>query len=146
MRRLYYPETVTDWEINLLQTGGALPVYSGLAYQRGQGLGSIFRGIFRAIWPTIKKVGISAGKEALQAGSEAARDHYNQGVDAKTALKRRGKQALGRTISYLGQELQKGEGLGKRQRTKNIKGLKQRKKTNLRKSKKRARFDIFGNG
>lgn len=140
MRRVYYPESIRDWELNLLQQGGSLVAYAGLPYQRGHGIGSFFRGIFRAIWPTVKKVGIAAGKEALQAGSEATRDHLTDGVDFKTALKNRGKQALGRSVAKLGQALQGGRGLGRRVVKKAIKGLKRNRKINKKKK------DIFSNG
>ena len=128
MRNYYHPESITDWELTLLQSGGSLPAYSGVAYQRGGGLGSFFRGLFRAIWPSVKKVGIVAGKEALRAGSEATRDAVTDGVEFKTALKRRGKQALGRTITGIGNRLQHGSGLGCRPTRKTIKGVKRRRK------------------
>ena len=143
MRTLYYPESVSDWEYNLLQTGGSLPRFSGVPYQRGQGIGSFFRGLFRAIWPTLKTVGIAAGKEALKAGSEAARDHFNEGTDAKTALKKRGKQAAGRVLTKLGEHLQKGEGIGSRPSRKDIKRVNKRKKG---KTSKRRNTDIFTDG
>ena len=114
MRVTYFPESTQVWEQNLLQRGGSLPVYSGIPYQRGNGIGSFFRGIFRAIWPTVKRLGIAAGREAIQAGSEATRDYMSEGTDFKTALKRRGKQAVGRTLTKLGDQLQKGSGFGKR--------------------------------
>ena len=40
MRVAYFPENVEVWQANLLQRGGSLPVYSGIPYQRGHGLGS----------------------------------------------------------------------------------------------------------
>ena len=140
MRTFYYPESINDWEYNLLQGGGSLPRFSGVAYQRGQGIGSFFRGIFRAVWPALKRVGIEAGRQAIQAGSEATRDYLNEGVDFKSALKRRGKQALGRTITKVGERLQEGRGVGKRAVKKSIKGLVRRKRKASRKP------DIFGNG
>ena len=88
-----------------------------------------------------KKVGIAAGKEALKAGSEATRDYVNEGVDFKTALKRRGKQTLGRTISNLGQELQKGSGFGRRPFKKSIKGIRRRSRIRNRKLRKRDIYD-----
>lgn len=147
MRRLYHPESIRDWEVNLLQQGGSLPVYTGIPYQRGAGIGSFLRGLFRTIWPTVKKVGLAAGKEALQAGSEATRDYLNEGTDFKTALKRRGKQALGRTVSRFGQQLQHGHGVGSRSVRKSIKGLKCSQRLNTRrKPKSRRKTDIFGHG
>jgi hypothetical protein len=133
MRQYYLPESIATWQDTLLQSGAGIPVYSGQPYQRGQGIGSFFRGLFRAVWPTVRKVGVTVGKElgreALRTGSKLAKDYLTgEAADVKT----RGKQALGRTLSTLGTKLQEGEGLGVRKRKNSIKGiLKKRRKKDI---------------
>jgi hypothetical protein len=54
------------------QTGHGLNGYQGIAYQRGNGLGSFFGRLFRSILPVAKRIGKSAlktvGREALDMG------------------------------------------------------------------------------
>ena len=60
------------------QAGSGLPGFQGLQYQRGHGLGSLFRGLGVAA-PLLKKgaiaLGKSLGQKALKAGVELAQDY-----------------------------------------------------------------------
>lgn len=138
MRKYYYPEDVKTWEATLLQSGGALPAYVGVPYQRGQGIGSFFKGLFRAIWPTVKKVAPHVGKELLRTGSEVISDVVRRDEPVGPTVKKRGRQALGRSLSALGSQLQEGEGIGYRKRQKSIKRVKTPK--NKGGGKKRVKF------
>jgi len=140
MRQVYYPENVGTWE-DALQSGGALPFYAVQPYQRGHGIGSFFRGLFRAIWPTVRKVAPRVGKELLRTGTEIASDVIRRDQEVMPTLKRRGRQAVGRALTTVGEKLQEGEGIGTRTARKTIKRVKPRGKS----KPKRARLDALGN-
>ena len=61
------------------QAGSGLPRFQGLRYQRGHGLGSLFRGLIGVAAPLLKKgaiaLGKSLGQKALKAGVELAQDY-----------------------------------------------------------------------
>lgn len=84
------------------QAGSGLPVYGGVAVQKGHGLGSILSGLFRTALPVLKKVGATVGKEALKGGLDVASDVMG-GDSLKQSLKRRarerGQSFLGRVAS-----------------------------------------------
>ena len=107
MRVRYVPVSEKQW-IAHIQKGGFL----GTPYQRGAGLGSIFRSLFRAILPVAKSAGRAIGKRALQAGADVATDLV-AGKDFKDTLKSRGKEATGDLLGDASKRL-KGGKLGKR--------------------------------
>ena len=76
------------------QKGGNLPAFHGARFQRGYGLGSIFRGLFRWAVPHLQEGAKMLGKKALQTGVDVAQDVL-AGENLKTAAKKRAKQALG---------------------------------------------------
>ena len=78
------------------QKGGNLPAFQGARFQRGYGLGSIFRGLFRWVVPHLKQGAKMLGKKALQMGVNVTQDVL-AGENLKTAVKRQGKKALGLT-------------------------------------------------
>ena len=78
------------------QKGGNLPAFHGALFQRGYGLGSIFRGLFRWAMPHLKQGAKMLGKKAVQTGVNVAQDVL-AGENLKTAVKRQGKKALGLT-------------------------------------------------
>jgi hypothetical protein len=45
------------------------PVFTGLAYQRGAGIGSIFRSLFRFLLPIGRQAGAAIGRQGLETGS-----------------------------------------------------------------------------
>ena len=75
------------------QMGGSLPAFHGARSQRGHGLGSIFKGLFRWATPHLKQGFKSLGKKALQTGVNVAQDMLT-GKNLKTATSKRVKQAL----------------------------------------------------
>ena len=83
-----------------------------MPFQRGGGLGSIFRSIFRAILPIAKTAGRAVGKRALQAGAEVASDLV-AGRNLKETFKSRGKDAASDLLLKAANEL-KGGRLGGR--------------------------------
>ena len=56
------------------QTGFGIEGYRGTPYQRGAGLGSFFRALFRMAVPLIKSAGKQVGKHALSAGANVMAD------------------------------------------------------------------------
>ena len=104
----------------------AIVPYSGAAFQKGHGVGGLFRGLFRMAIPLMKSVGASLGRRAVKAGVALAGDAL-RGRNMKEAVKTR----LGQTVM---DEI--GSRLGKRKSTKPRKPpTKKRRKTTA--SKKR---------
>ena len=72
------------------QMGGNLPAFHGARSQRGYGLGSIFKGLFRFAIPHLKQGAKALGKKkkALQTGVNVAQDML-AGENLKTATSKR---------------------------------------------------------
>lgn len=105
MRVAYVPPTPEDWaEIFSQQTGAG---FVGMPYQRGAGLGSIFRGIFRALLPIVKHAGKAIGKQALSTGAEIVSD-VAAGNSIKEAVKRRTKAGTAKLLNRAATKLQSG--------------------------------------
>ncbi len=124
MRVEYRAPTVDFWDDNFSveQTGG----FVGIPYQRGAGLGSIFRGIFRMVTPILKRAAKAAGKQALSVGANVISDVV-KGGDITESISKHGKEAIGvladktaqrvrqaNTLEELGVEDQQGGALGSR--------------------------------
>ena len=76
------------------QKGGNLPAFHGARFQRGYGLGSIFKGLFRWAKPLLQQGAKVIGKKALQTGVNVAQDVLD-GDNIKKAISKQAKQALG---------------------------------------------------
>ena len=74
-------------EESSLQRGGNVPFYCGPVFQRGYGLGSIFKSVTRSVMPSLKEI----GKSALTTGLEVLQD-VAKGENIKTAAKKRLKE------------------------------------------------------
>ena len=99
MRKIHTPnhKLYEEYYLNQAkQKRGNLPAFQGARFQRGYGLGSIFRGLFRWAVPHLKQGAEMLGKKALQTGVNVAQDVL-AGENLKTAVKRQGKKALGLT-------------------------------------------------
>ena len=97
MRKLYTPnhKLYEEYYLNQAkQKGGNLPAFHGARFQRGYGLGSIFKGLFRWAMPHLQQGAKMLGKKALQTGVQVAQDVLG-GENVKTATNKRAKQALG---------------------------------------------------
>lgn len=118
MRTYYQPET-TDFWLDLLvdqQYGSGYPHFTGTQYQRGAGIGSFFRGLFRAVAPIAKSVGRTVGRQALKAGANILADTA-QGRNIRESLKEHGKAAIGTALRETGALIdgQHGHGFKERQ-------------------------------
>lgn len=118
MRVRYVPITEKEW-LHHIQRGAG---FSGTPYQRGAGLGSLFRSLFRAILPLAKTAGRAIGKQALKAGAEVATDLV-AGKNLKQSLEQHGKEATADLLAKASKKL-KGGRLG------TIKGKKPKKAAN----------------
>jgi hypothetical protein len=109
------------------QSGGDLSGFEGALYQRGYGLGSLFRGLFRSALPLVKSGLKKIGKEALRSGAIVAGDIIS-GQTPKDAVVKR--------MTALLNKPQTGSGIRRRKR---------QKKQQLRMNTKRRRtsVDIF---
>ena len=77
MKKLYTPNHKLSEEYYLNQAkqkGGNLPAFHGAQFQRGYGLGSIFKGLFRWAMPHLQQGAKVLGKKALQTGFQVAQD------------------------------------------------------------------------
>ena len=90
---------------------GGLPVFSGAPYQRGHGLGSLFRGLAKMAIPLLKKGAKRLGKEALSTGLAIGSD-VMQGKNVKQAAKTRGREATRRVL--------RGQGIKRKTQRKSI--------------------------
>ena len=144
MRVRYVPVTEKEW-IQHIQRGAG---FHGTPYQRGAGLGSLFRSLFRAILPVAKTAGRAIGKRALQAGADIASDMV-AGKNLKQSMKTRGRSATADLLKQASNKMRGGrrrkgskkkttkrKQRGGRLGTRSIKGKKKSRKNTIRKKVK----------
>ena len=95
------------------------PVFIGTSYQRGHGLGSLFKGLLRFVVPIAKSAGKSVGREALKAGVGVASDLLD-GQNAEVAVRKRANTAAKHLVSKAAKKLQKGGTIRRRPSRKGI--------------------------
>ncbi|GFY11880.1 uncharacterized protein F54H12.2 [Trichonephila clavipes] len=74
------------------QIGSGLTHYKGINFQKGYGIGGIFRRLFKAALPFLVKGGKTIGKEVLMTGSRVASDVLS-GENFKEAVKTRSRES-----------------------------------------------------
>ena len=120
MRVIYVPGNERTWAqyygSQALQHGAGFS--AAMPYQRGAGLGSLFRGIFRTILPMAKQVGKTVGRQALRTGGEIASDVL-AGRSIKESAEERGKIGASKLLKKASRKLQQPR---KRKTTKRQKG------------------------
>ena len=91
MKKIYTPNHKLYQEYYLNQAkqkGGNFPAFHGARFQRGYGLGSMFKGLFRWALPHLQQGAKVLGKKALQTGVQVAtrcvnwRKRYNSNKKA----------------------------------------------------------------
>ena len=120
-----------DYYLN--QCGHGLPVFYGARMQRGHGLGSIFSGLFRSIFPMLKRVTPVIGKKALQTGIDIVSDAA-AGLSLKESAKSRVSDALKEGMSSFipSENTQSGSGFRrKRKHSKKSKTSKKKKSKDI---------------
>lgn len=114
MRATYIPLSEDDWSefyrAQAGQSGHGLPGFQGLPYQRGNGLGSLFKGLFRMILPVAKNVGKVLGKEALSTGALIAQDLVRGDSTFKDSLEKNSRKGAANVLQKLHTKLQTGKG------------------------------------
>ena len=125
---------------------GGMPVFYGSRYQRGMGLGSMFKSFFRWIAPIVKTHAVPVLKDAAKfVGTEAIKTATNITADAidgknfNESVKERAKETIEKIGDKVTSVIQKG---GKAKNYKKRK-LGSQKKHNIKKYKKYQ--DIFEN-
>ncbi|GFS82634.1 uncharacterized protein F54H12.2 [Trichonephila clavipes] len=103
------------------QIGSGLTHYKGINFQKGYGIGGIFRRLFRAALRFLVKGGKTIGKEVLMTGSRVASDvlsgeNFNEAV--KTRSKESGKKLAQKAIDKV--QSMVGKGQYKRKRTQTV--------------------------
>ena len=82
-----------------------MPAFVGVPYQRGRGLGSLFRRLFRFAMPLLKSAAKAVGKEALHTTANIATDLAKGAIHPKEVLKSRGREAASNLASRLVQHI-----------------------------------------
>ena len=105
-------------QLPLTQFGGGsnYPVFRGLPYQRGGGIGSIFRTVLRFLIPLGKEAGAAIGRQGLESTSRVL-SNVLEGKDVKQALKEEGRSGLKNLLNKAADRVgQMGSGRGKRRK------------------------------
>lgn len=126
MRQQFNPENYDAWLQYYLeqveQTGYGLAGFKGSQYQRGAGVGSFFRSLFRMAVPFIKSAASKVGKQTLATGANIAADVV-KGRPVLESLEEHGREGASNLLKDVSARLhQKGNGLGIR--PKGIKAMK----------------------
>lgn len=115
MRQQFNPENFNVWldyyTNQADQIGYGMIGFKGFPYQRGGGIGSFFRSLFRMAVPLLKSAASSVGKQALASGASMATDILH-GRPAIQSLEEHGKEGVSRLLQQASEKLQKGRGLG----------------------------------
>lgn len=90
---------------------GAYPMFTGMAFQRGAGLGSVFRSLYRFLLPIGQQMGKAIGRQGLETGSRVLAGLLD-GKDVKETLTTEGKAGLKNLLEKAADNLgrQKGQG------------------------------------
>lgn len=79
-------------------------VYSGPMYQKGYGIGSFLGGLFRSVYPILKKGASIVGSELLKSGSNIISD-IASAQDPQMVVKKRGKEAINNLSRVVGEKM-----------------------------------------
>jgi hypothetical protein len=98
------------------QVGYGFSGFKGTPYQRGAGLGSFFRSLFRMAVPLLKSTATHVGRQALESGANIARD-VAEGRSIDDSFKDHARRGAARLANVAVEKLgrvQSGSGLGVR--------------------------------
>lgn len=116
----FNPEQI-DWIIYLKPCESQIGfgnVFSGIPYQRGAGIGSVFRSFLRFLLPLGKQAGAAIARQGLESGSRILTDMLD-GEDLKKSLHTEGRKGISNLLVKAADTLkndipkQKGEGIAK---------------------------------
>lgn len=100
-----------DDGIHQLQQFGGYNIFHGMPYQRGAGLGSIFRSFLRYLLPIGKNIGAAIGQEGLRTGNRVL-SNVLDGKDLKETLVEESKSGLKNLLEKAANNLEKQKGRG----------------------------------
>lgn len=128
-----------------LQARGNIPIYSGKAYMRGYGFGSVFKKFFRWVVPVLKEhalpIAKNIGKEALNTAANITAETLD-GKNFKESAKSNLKKSIRKVATQYGGKIDKRKKLTKNAKKERANVLNSiRKKNSL--SKSRRILDIF---
>lgn len=83
---------------NPVYSGHGIPVFTGMDFHRGHGVGGLLSSLIRRaipfVLPTVKQIGKRIGKKLLHSGAQIAQDVVLHKKPLKTAMRQRGSEAL----------------------------------------------------
>lgn len=92
MSRRSEHDIYTEYYLNQAGSGFS-NIYAGPSYQRGYGIGSFLGGLFRTVYPLLKKGSLALGSELLKTGVSCLGD-ISRSEDPQEVFKNRGKEAV----------------------------------------------------
>lgn len=98
---------------------GGYNVFRGVPYQRGSGIGSVFRSLLRYLIPIGKEIGTAIGRQGLESGNRVL-SNVLEGRDLKESLVSEGKTGLKNLLEKAANNInaQKGQGFDFKRYTK----------------------------
>lgn len=87
----------------------------GRHWQRGAGIGDILRGLWRILFPVLKNIGHSVGREGVSTG-ERILSKISQGENLKETIKSEGKRGIDNLLEKGGMPKQFGTGRRRKKR------------------------------
>lgn len=87
------------------------PIFTGMAYQRGAGIGSVLRSLWRFLLPVGRAAGAAIGRQGLETGTRVLSGILD-GKDAKETLVSEGKTGLKNLLDKAANNLEKQKGSG----------------------------------
>lgn len=115
---------------------GNIVVYRGSPFQRGHGVGSFLKGLFRGAVPLLKRGAQIIGKEFLQSGANFVGD-LEQNIPARDAFKDRFKEAKTNIKRKALESLLRGDGYKSKKRRKMVQSRRSTRKKRSSSSKKK---------
>lgn len=92
MSRRSENDIYTEYYLNQAGSGFS-NIYAAPSYQRGYGIGSFLGGLFRSVYPILKKGSIALGTELLKTGASCLGD-ISRSEDPQETFKKRGKEVV----------------------------------------------------
>lgn len=135
MHANYVPPSERFWLEYFLSQAQHGAGFTGLQYQRGAGIGNLFRQVWRFLLPVAASAGKTLGREALAAGANFASDVL-AGTAPKVAMKKHGKVAASNLLSKAATKVRGG---GKRKKKRKTPINRKRKSKTAGAGKKRKR-------
>lgn len=92
MSRRSEHDIYTEYYLNQAGSGFS-NIYAAPSYQRGYGIGSFLGGLFRTVYPILKKGSVALGSELLKTGVSCLGD-ISRSEDVQEVFKKRGKEVV----------------------------------------------------